>query len=97
MQSGEDAITQAGRNLLISFRQSVAKELEAIVGESINAVYSSDALAEIIVNAVEGWAKNPEQTGEKLLCRKEIADEIEQLARQREKSLANMASVGYHR
>ena len=60
VQSGEDAITQAGRNLLISFRQSVAKELEAIVGESINAVYSSDALAEIIVNAVEGWAKNPD-------------------------------------
>ncbi len=41
--------------------------------------------------------KNPEQTGEKLLCRKDIADEIEQLARQREKSLANMASVGYQR
>ena len=60
VQSGEDAITQAGRNLLISFRQSVAKELEAIVGESINAVYSSDALAEIIINVVESWAKNPD-------------------------------------
>ncbi len=44
-----------------------------------------------------GWLKNPEQAGEKLLCRKEIADEIEALARQREKSLANMASVGYQR
>lgn len=44
-----------------------------------------------------GYAKNAEQTGEKLLCRKDIADEIEQLARQREKSLANMASVGYQR
>lgn len=44
-----------------------------------------------------GWSKNPEQAGEKLLCRKEIADEIEALARQREKSLANMASVGYQR
>ncbi len=44
-----------------------------------------------------GWSKKPEQAGEKLLCRKEIADEIEQLAKQREKSLANMASVGYQR
>ncbi len=44
-----------------------------------------------------GYSKNAEQTGEKLLCRKEIADEIEHLARQREKSLANMASVGYQR
>lgn len=60
VQSGEDAIAQAGRNLLISFRQSVAKELEAIVGESINAVYSSDSLAEIIINVVEAWAKNPD-------------------------------------
>ena len=41
--------------------------------------------------------KNAELTGEKLLCRKDIADEIEALARQREKSLANMASVGYQR
>lgn len=60
VQSGEDAITQAGRNLLISFRQSVAKELEVITDESINAVYSSDALSEIIVKVVEGWAKNPD-------------------------------------
>ncbi len=60
VKSGEDAITQAGRNLLISFRQSVAKELEAVVGDSINALYSSDALAEIIINALENWAKNPD-------------------------------------
>ena len=60
VQSGEDAITQAGRNLLISFRQSVAKELEAVVSESVNAVYSSDALAEIIINVLQNWAKNPE-------------------------------------
>ena len=60
VQSGEDAITQAGRNLLISFRQSVAKELEMVVGEKISAVYSSDALAEIIIKALEGWAKNPD-------------------------------------
>lgn len=44
-----------------------------------------------------GWDKNPETAGEKLLCKKEIADEIRYLATQREKSLANMASVGYQR
>ena len=60
VQSGEDAIAQAGRNLLISFRQSVAKELDKVVGDSINAVYSSDALAEIIIRVIEGWAKNPD-------------------------------------
>lgn len=59
VQSGEDAITQAGRNLLISFRQSVATELSAVVGEKVNAVYSSDALAETIAKVVENWSKNP--------------------------------------
>ncbi|MBE6761669.1 MAG: V-type ATP synthase subunit E [Ruminococcaceae bacterium] len=60
VQSSEDSITQAGRNLLISFRQSVARELETVISEKVSAVYSSNALAEIIINALEGWAKNPD-------------------------------------
>ena len=40
-KSSEDAIRQAGRNLLISFRESVTRELKAIVGENVTAVYSS--------------------------------------------------------
>ncbi len=59
-KSGEDAIRQAGRNLLISFRESVTRELKAIVGENVTAVYSSDALAELIVSIVESWAKMPD-------------------------------------
>ena len=59
VRSGEDAITQAGRNLLISFRQSVATELSTVVGEKVKAVYSSDALAETIAKVVENWSKNP--------------------------------------
>ena len=60
VKSGEDALRQAGRNLLISFRESVARELKAIVDENVNAVYSSDAFAKLIVNAVENWAGKPE-------------------------------------
>ena len=56
VKSSEDAIRQAGRNLLISFRESVARELKAIVGENVNAVYSSDAFAELIISIVENWA-----------------------------------------
>jgi hypothetical protein len=44
-----------------------------------------------------GYSKNVLQVGEKLLCRQDIADEIESLAKQREKALANMASAGYRR
>ena len=60
VKSGEDAIRQAGRNLLISFRESVTKELKAIVSDNVNTVYSSDAFAKLIINAVECWAGKPE-------------------------------------
>ena len=60
VKSGEDAIRQAGRNLLISFRESVTRELKAIVSDNVNAVYSSDAFAKLIVNAVESWMGKPE-------------------------------------
>ena len=60
VKSSEDAIRQAGRNLLISFREGVTKELNAILNKNVNAVYSSEALAKIIVNVVESFAKKPE-------------------------------------
>ena len=59
-KSSEDAIRQAGRNLLISFRESVTRELNAIVSENVTAVYSSDALASLIVSIIENWANKPE-------------------------------------
>lgn len=60
VRSSEDAIRQAGRNLLISFRESVARELKAIVSENVTAVYSSEAFAKLIVNVVERWASKPD-------------------------------------
>lgn len=60
MKSGEDAIRQAGRNLLISFRESVTRELKAIVNENVTTVYSSSAFVQIIAKAVECWAGNPD-------------------------------------
>jgi V/A-type H+-transporting ATPase subunit E len=59
-KSSEDAIRQAGRNLLISFRESVSRELKAIIGENVSAVYSSEALSQLIVNVVASWANNPD-------------------------------------
>lgn len=60
VKSGEDAIRQAGRNLLISFRESVARELKVIVSENVTAVYSSNTFVKLIAKAVECWAGNPE-------------------------------------
>ena len=60
VKSSEDTIRQAGRNLLISFRESVTRELKAIVGENVTAVYSSDSLSKLIITVVEGWSKQPD-------------------------------------
>lgn len=60
VKSSEDAIRQAGRNTLIAFRESVTKEVNAIVSETVNSVYSSDSLTQIIKNVVENWANNPD-------------------------------------
>ncbi len=60
VKSGEDALRQAGRNLLITFRESVAKEINAIVSEKVSTVYSKDELTQLIVKVVEGWAAKPE-------------------------------------
>lgn len=60
VKSGEDAIRQAGRNLLISFRESVTRELKSLVAQNVNAVYSSDDLKKLIINMVECWASKPD-------------------------------------
>ncbi|MBQ3048847.1 MAG: hypothetical protein IJC94_02720 [Oscillospiraceae bacterium] len=60
VRSGEEALRQAGRNLLISFRESVTRELKAIVAQNVNTVYSSDDLAKLIANAVENWTNKPD-------------------------------------
>ena len=60
VQSGENALRQAGRNLLLSFRESVEKELRAIIGENVTALYSSEAFAQLIIRAVESMAAHPD-------------------------------------
>ena len=60
VRSGEDAIRQAGRNLLISFRESIAKELRAITGDAIDAAYTQEKLSGLILSVVESWTKDPE-------------------------------------
>ena len=60
VKSSDDAIRQAGRNLLISFRESVTRELNAIVGETVGSVYSADSLSQLIIDVVESWANKPD-------------------------------------
>ena len=78
VKSGEDAIRQAGRNLLISFRESVTKELKAIVSANVNKVYSSDDLAKIIINMVECWASKPDAEDVSVILNTEDLKKLEE-------------------
>ena len=60
VKSSEDAIRQAGRNLLISFRESVAKEANAIIAGNVTAAYSAEGLTQLVMKAVEGWTSKPD-------------------------------------
>ena len=88
-KSSEDAICQAGRNLLISFRESVSRELETIVGENVTAVYSSDAFARLIISIVENWANKPDAEDISVILNTQDLNKLEEtlLAALKEKTL----------
>ena len=75
--AGEDAIRQAGRNLLLSFRESVVRELTALLQSSVSAVYSSDAFAELLTRAVEGWARQPDAAGLQVVLNQADLDRLQ--------------------
>ena len=78
VRSSEDAIRQAGRNLLLSFRESVTRELDALVKDRVASVYSSDDFAQLIMRAVEGWARNPDAGDLTVLMNSADLDRLEE-------------------
>ncbi len=58
-KSSEDAIEQAGRNLIISFREGINKELSALINAETEAALDKDALKKIIPDVVKAWTTNP--------------------------------------
>ncbi len=77
VKSGEDAIRQAGRNLLISFRESVTKELEAILNNGVLDAYSPKNLTELIIKVVEAWSKNAEASDISIILNSNDLKEVE--------------------
>ncbi|MCC8017259.1 MAG: hypothetical protein LIO39_01455 [Lachnospiraceae bacterium] len=77
VRASEDAIRQAGRNQLISFRDSVTKELDAVIGEAVAESYSRETLLTLIPKVVEEWAKNPDTDDIEVLLGSEDLSAIE--------------------
>ena len=74
-KASEDAIKQAGRNLLLAFRDSITKELSALVSDEVSKTYSKDMLSKLIPEVIKEWAKNTSaEDVSVLLNEKDLAD-----------------------
>lgn len=78
VRSGEEALRQAGRNLLISFRESVTRELERITADHVAAVYASDAFAQLILHIVENLANKPDADDITVILNTEDLERLEE-------------------
>lgn len=59
-KASEDAITQAGRNLIISFRDGINRELSALVSSATESALDKDVLKKLVPETVKAWAANSE-------------------------------------
>ena len=57
-KASEEAITQAGRNMLLSFKDSLVKELDGLIQADIAGSETKDVMAKLIPETVKAWAKN---------------------------------------
>lgn len=72
-KASEDAIAQAGRNLIISFRDGINKEVNAIVSAETERIMDKDLLKKLIPEAVKAWAaKNDASDLSILLAAKDL-------------------------
>lgn len=57
-KASEDAVTQACRNMLITFRDSLIAELDSLIQSVAAKAYSSDLMKTLIPETVKAWSKN---------------------------------------
>ncbi len=76
-KAGEDAVKQASRNLLISFRDGINAQLKAIVQDETAKTYSKDLLAKLIPETVKAWAAKSEAADLAVLLSKDDLNALE--------------------
>jgi V/A-type H+/Na+-transporting ATPase subunit E len=74
-KASEDAIRQAGRNSILSFRDSITREFSALVAAESAKAYSKELLAKLIPETVKTWCeKTDAHDVSVLLGTKELAE-----------------------
>ena len=57
-KASDEAIVQAGRNMLLSFQDSLVQELDGLIKAETAKALSKDTLAKLVPETVKAWAKN---------------------------------------
>ena len=57
-KASDEAIIQAGRNMLLSFKDSLIGELDGLIKAETEKAESKDVLTKLIPETVKAWAKN---------------------------------------
>ena len=74
-KSSEEAITQAGRNMLLSFKDSLVQELDLLIQAETSKALSTDILKTIVPEVVKEWSKkNDASELSVLLSEKDLKD-----------------------
>lgn len=76
-KAGEDALRQASRNLLISFRDGIGAQLRAIVEDETVKAYSKDLLAKLVPETVKAWSAKSDAGDLSVLLSKSDLDSLE--------------------
>ncbi|MBR1639730.1 MAG: V-type ATP synthase subunit E [Treponema sp.] len=74
-KASEEAIVQAGRNMLLSFKDSLVAELDGLIQADTEKAESKDILAKLVPETVKAWAKNSDAAElSVLLSEKDLKD-----------------------
>ena len=76
-KASEDAIRQASRNLVLSFRDSITKELSAIITAESEKAYSSDLLSKLIPETVKAWTSKTDASSVSVLLNEKDLSALE--------------------
>ena len=74
-KASEEAIVQAARNMLLSFKDGIIGELDGLIQTQTENVLSKDLLVKLIPELIKNWAKNTDASElSVLLSEKDLKD-----------------------
>ena len=76
-KASEDAITQACRNMLLGFQDSLISKLDSIIQVETEKVFSGDVLKNLVSETVKAWSKNTDASELSVLLSEKDCAELE--------------------